>query len=378
MQTFIENLEDRRLMSATFMSLPPVQHAELARKPSPYSTIQAAANVVQAGDTVIVEAGTYAGFILSYDNPQSGTASAPIIFEADPNAATGSVIIGSRNNKTPTAIDLEPGSDYVTIKGFTITNVGDTETKAGIKATGNYDQILDNTVTGAGGIGGIFTDNANYALIQGNTVTGQLGTNTSGHGMYVSGTCTGVQVLDNVIENNGYHGIHLNGDASEGGIGEVIDATIEGNLIEGNAGNGINGDGVVNSIIEDNVITGYTKYAISLYTSDAGVSSTGNVIANNTMDGPNIGEFQNGATAVMFNNIMLGSAIQTDGTAKLTESNNITGATSLASSLFVNASAGNYQLLSTASAVGAGVAILLRIHRSGHRHPWRGPRERPL
>jgi hypothetical protein len=73
------------------------------------------------------------------------------------------------------------------------------------------------------------------------------------------------------------------------------------------------------------------------------------------MDGPNIGEFQNGASAVMFNNIMLGSSIQTDGTAKLTESNNITGATSMASSLFVNASGGNYQLLSTASAVGAGV-----------------------
>jgi hypothetical protein len=355
MKSYIETLETRRLMSTTYYVSVGGNDSGAGSQSAPLATIQAAANKVVAGDTVIVEAGTYVGFSLSWNNAQAGTAAAPITFEADPNAAPGSVVVGSRNAQSPTAIDLEPGSDYVIIKGFTVTNVGDTETKAGIKATGNYDQILDNTVTGAGGIGGIFTDNANYALVQGNTVTDQLGTNTSGHGMYISGTCTGVQVLDNVLENNGYHGIHLNGDASEGGIGEVIDCTIEGNLIEGNAGNGINGDGVVNSIIENNVITGYTKYGISLYTEDAGVPSTGNVVMNNTIVGPNIAEFQNGASVVLFNNILVGSSIQTDGTATVTQSNNVTES-SLLSSLLVNLAGGNLQLLAGSPAIGAGVA----------------------
>jgi serralysin len=322
---------------------------------APLATIQAAANEVKAGDTVIVEAGTYVGFSLSYENPQSGTASAPITFEADPNAAAGSVVIDTRNSKSATAIDLEPGSDYVTVKGFTVTNVGNTETKAGIKATGNYDQIVDNTVIGAAGIGGIFTDNANFAVVDNNTITGTQGTDEDGHGIYVSGTCTGVQVEDNTIDANGYHGIHLNGDASEGGIGEVIDATISGNLIYNNPGNGINGDGLVDSVIENNLIYGYTKYGISLYTIDAGVASTGNTIVNNTIVGTNTMEIQDGATGnIAFNNILLGAAPSVDSTSSLAMSNNVTSGS--VSSLFANASGGNYQLFSSSPAIGAGVA----------------------
>ena len=74
------------------------------------------------------------------------------------------------------------------------------------------------------------------------------------------------------------------------GIGEVIDCTIENNLIYNNPGNGINGDGVVDSVIENNVIYGYTNNGISLYTIDAGVGSTGNVIVNNTIDVNSAGE----------------------------------------------------------------------------------------
>jgi hypothetical protein len=355
MQSIFETLENRRLLSTTYYVSVGGSDSGAGTQAAPLATIQAAANKVVAGDTVIVEAGTYAGFILSYDNPQAGTASAPITFEADPNAAAGSVIIGSRNNKTQTAIDLEPGSDYVTIKGFTITNVGDTETKAGIKATGNYDQIIDNTVTGAAGIGGIFTDNANYAVVDNNTITGTQGTDEEGHGIYISGTCTGVDVEYNTIDANGYHGIHLNGDASEGGIGEVIDATVSNNLIYNNPGNGINADGLVDSVIENNLIYGYTKYGISIYSEDAGVPSTGNVIVNNTIDGPNIAEFQNGATAVLFNNILVGSQIQTDGTATLTQSNNINVA-SLQAPLLASIVDGNFDLLAGSPAIGAGVA----------------------
>jgi hypothetical protein len=237
----------------------------------------------------------------------------------------------------------------VTIKGFTVTNPGGSITKAGIKATGNNDSIIDNTVTGVGGFG-LFTDNANYALIEGNTVSGTTGTDTNGHGIYVSGTCTGVVIDDNLLYDNGWHGIHMNGDASEGGVGEVTDALVENNIIYGTPGNGINADGVVDSTFENNLIYGYTMNGISLYTIDAGVGSTGNTIVNNTIIGGSAVEMQDGATGnVIFNNILTGK-ITADSSSSDVASNNVTSAT------FVDSATGNYQLAAGSSAIGAGVA----------------------
>ena len=44
-----------------------------------FATLQAAANSVSAGDTVVVEAGSYAGFEMI--NRASGTAGLPIVFD---------------------------------------------------------------------------------------------------------------------------------------------------------------------------------------------------------------------------------------------------------------------------------------------------------
>jgi hypothetical protein len=65
MQGFFENLEDRRLMSTTYYVSVGGSDSGAGSKAAPLATIQAAANKVVAGDTVIVGAGTYAGFILS-------------------------------------------------------------------------------------------------------------------------------------------------------------------------------------------------------------------------------------------------------------------------------------------------------------------------
>ncbi len=60
---------------------------------APFRTIQKAASVVGAGDTVVVQAGTYAGFQMGWDFPQNGTAAQPITFRAQPGA-----VIEARNN----------------------------------------------------------------------------------------------------------------------------------------------------------------------------------------------------------------------------------------------------------------------------------------
>ena len=75
-------------------------------------------------------------------------------------------------------------------------------------------------------------------------MTGTLGTNTQGHGIYVSGSSDGVIVRGNVIHDNGYIGIHVNGDLSREGWPLVTHALIEGNVIYNNGQNGINADGL--------------------------------------------------------------------------------------------------------------------------------------
>ena len=113
---------------------------------------------LQPGDTLNVEAGSYVGFVVGWDGPGegvygtiAGTAGHLITIQADPAAAPGSVIVNSRCNKTAVGIDLEPGCDYITIKGFTVDGAGSTITTVanrgyGIKITGSNDQVIGNTV----------------------------------------------------------------------------------------------------------------------------------------------------------------------------------------------------------------------------------------
>jgi parallel beta-helix repeat protein len=353
----------------------------------PWETIQNAGNYVQAGDTVVVEPGNYQGVIFGWDAPKSGpystiagTAASPIVIEADPAAAPGSVVIGTQNYYTDIAFDLEPGCDYVAVVGFTVTSDGSV-TKAGIKVAGSTgNRILDNTVDGVSGIGGILVDNVKGALIQGNTVTNTQGSGDTGHGMYVSGSSTGVKVLHNSVHDNAYVGIHLNGDISEGGAGVVTGALIAGNLIYGNGQNGINADGLESSTIENNVIYGNARNGIELYQIDALGGSTGNLIVANSIDQSNAGyainiaacQYDNQSSAptpsgclkspfdtstgnVAFDDVLLGG----QGSAEVVTAADLSLSTNLTTAMpspFVDADAGNYALAPGGPGLGAGIA----------------------
>ena len=110
--------------------------------------------------------GTYAhGFVLGWDGPQDGTASAPITFHAEPGAT-----ITGRNGKTADAINLE-GASYVVVEGFTITNPSSNITRAGIRSVTNHNVVIrDNQIDGMG-TWGIFTSFSDDILIQGNTAS---------------------------------------------------------------------------------------------------------------------------------------------------------------------------------------------------------------
>ena len=288
----VEPLEQRLVLSTYWVS-PSGNNSNPGTQAKPWQTLQANVATLLPGDTMDVESGTYAGFIVGWDaagqsqyGAIAGTAGNPITIQADPNATPGSVIINSRNNKTRVGIDLEPGCDYITIKGITVDGSSGLITSTinngyGIKITGNYDQLIGNTVQNMIGacIAGIHDNGGNNAVIQGNTITGVQsgGDGNKGHGIYVA-DATGVQVIGNSIHDNAYIGIHINGDPNT-----VSNALIADNVIYNNGQNGINADGLQNSTIVNNLIYNYANYGICLYYGDSSGPSLNNIIVNNTI-----------------------------------------------------------------------------------------------
>ena len=92
-----------------------------------YSTIQAAVDAAQAGDTIRIQPGTYQEqvTIAGKNNTASATEADRILIEADPAAPVGSVVLqGAVFQCTDgSAIRLQQ-SRYITIRGLTITGAG--------------------------------------------------------------------------------------------------------------------------------------------------------------------------------------------------------------------------------------------------------------
>jgi chitodextrinase len=129
---------------------------------APWLTISHAASTVSAGDIVYVGAGTYAE---SVSISQSGTASAPIIFDGQgvavvdgthvacctsPSFVSSNGFVGSTTQGLFT-LGAAAGMNYVTVEGFTIQNyrtASKDDVPAGILIVGGGTgiSILDNTV----------------------------------------------------------------------------------------------------------------------------------------------------------------------------------------------------------------------------------------
>src|SRR3954470_11121842 len=87
---------------------------------APWRTVQRAVRAVSPGDTVIVHAGRYAGFVVDV----RGTEDSPIAFVAD-----GAVAIDGAATTDRDAIHVE-GASWLRIEGFAITRAA----RAGISA----------------------------------------------------------------------------------------------------------------------------------------------------------------------------------------------------------------------------------------------------
>ena len=134
----------------------------------PFATIQRAANIVNPGDTVVVEDGVYTGTgagtaCASNSRPivcmtRGGLAGSPVTFRArNPFGAK----LDGRSNQSTDGIRLIGQANYVTIEGFEIFGVGNSSGSAsGIElyAAGHDSVITENDIHD---VGRLCTDTTN-------------------------------------------------------------------------------------------------------------------------------------------------------------------------------------------------------------------------
>ena len=197
---------------------------------APLASLQAAANLVQPGDTVEVMNGTYTGNAPGggdvVDITTSGTASAPITFEAAPGQTP---VINSSGGWN--AINIE--ASYIVVSGFTV--VGDAANYTSAQAlagysTGNPSLDGNGIVVPSPGNGVV----PNHITIENNTVYDEPGGGIS------TGGADYLQILNNVVYDNahwsafGTSGISVGASANSDTNPGVHDV-ISGNIVFGNA-----------------------------------------------------------------------------------------------------------------------------------------------
>ncbi len=242
----------------------------------PWKTLQHAVNMVSPGDTILVEAGTYAGCRIGV----SGSQTLPKTLKAAPGA---SVILNKpgASNKHNSILEIENFSGTTTdwiVSGFEIT--GSPRYGIDVRVTDRI-TVQNNHVHNSASTG-IFTAFSDHVLIQNNESD-----HNGEHGIYQSNSSTYPTIRANKSHHNKSAGIHMNGDISQQpGNGLVMFATVENNVIWENGtagGSGINCDGVDNSIFRNNLLYNNHSSGISLYAIDGAHGSSNNKVYNNTI-----------------------------------------------------------------------------------------------
>ena len=239
---------------------------------APFCTIAAAAKKAQPGDTVLVNAGTYPATSVTPTN--SGTPGSPITFTAN----QGVTITGGAAGMKGFALS---GKSYITIQGFTITGTP----SYGISVSGGGNITISNNTESTAGTpisapaAGIYLNNVAGGLVQGNVTH-----DNSAHGIYLTGSTTGVTVQGNTSYHNAYQY-----QRNANGIDDIAPGnSIIGNVTYANEDTGINiytgGD---NALVSDNVTYGNGDHGIDDFDVTGG-RIIGNTVYGNCTDGINV------------------------------------------------------------------------------------------
>ncbi len=225
--------------------------ANAGTKTAPWRTIQHAADVMNPGDTVIVNDGVYTGGANVVTITRSGTAAAWFVFRA---ANRWGAIIDGQNYSSTTGFEIN--GNYVRVEGFEVRNTS----RYAMEAYGGREDIAGNH---------------DVVLVQNHLHdVGHICTGSTGGIVGVSAYSDNL-----VIERNVIHDIGRLGPGEQG--------CVEPNANWQNHDHGIyNGVGN-NVVVRNNVFYNFTHgWAIQRY-NGAGSVTTGLTIVNNTFGFPN-------------------------------------------------------------------------------------------
>ena len=267
-----------------------------------FATIQHAADLVTAGDSVLVEEGTYVGFDLRDVN---GTADDPILFQG----LGDNVLIHQPGPIRDDGINIEQ-ADYVVIDGFIVNDMPGSGN--GIRLVLSDHCMVRNCSCDNNAERGIFTGFTDDITIEHNVCSNSI----DEHGIYVSNSSDRPVIRFNECFGNNFIGIHMNADASLGDDGIISDALVYGNIIHDNNGAaGINMDGLQNPTVFNNLIyNNHFSQGIALFQQDGAIVTQGGKIYNNTILVPADGRWgihlKDGANinTEIYNNIIINQA----------------------------------------------------------------------
>ncbi|HQW25499.1 MAG TPA: right-handed parallel beta-helix repeat-containing protein [Saprospiraceae bacterium] len=261
-----------------------------------WRTLQYAADQVNAGDSVWIADGNYAGF----DLRTTGTAANPIVFIAFENSA----VINAPNPVTTDGINIED-ANYIEVNGVRVIN----QPRNGIRLVFADNCIVRNTFCDNNFERGIFTGFTDDILLEYNECLNSI----DEHGIYVSNSSDRSIIRYNICHHNNRGGIQINADGSQGGDGISTDPEIYGNIIyeNGVAGGGaINLDGVQGAFIYNNLLYENHATGIALFQQDGNEPSINADIVHNTIINASNARWcilaVNGSSgAQVFNNILI-------------------------------------------------------------------------
>ena len=343
-----------------------------------YTTIVDAARAAKAGDTVVIAPGSYAGFLA----PTSGTAAAPITFEADGGKVT--LTSGGTGNGR---LDLS-GRSNLRFVGIGVSK----SSRFGIYATNAQNITLqDCEVADSQDGGAVFVGGSNIRVI-GCDVHGNnaKGTSADMEGISLE-NIDGFEIAGNHVHDNGEEGI----DAKY----ETRNGSIHGNLVENNRGPNIYVDSAHQIKVYDNISIGakesskagialavenYSKtrktYSVQIYNNvmigNAGggmsfwtegsgsftdIAVVNNTFVNNKKAGISIAGGQFAGTNILRNNLFSGNPTAVSGSASAFEADhNLFSGTGIGTDLvtgvvtFVNAAANDLRLAPGSAGIDAG------------------------
>jgi parallel beta-helix repeat protein len=178
-----------------------------------FSTVQAAVTATVAGDTVTIQAGTYAEQvdIRNKNTHAEANENDRIVIEADPHAPPGSVVIAPPTSSCSGGEALRvQNTKFVTLRGLTITGAGGQGIRVVGEEQGNQAIHLERNRIFGNGVGscngGITVGEGNpQTVIVNNLIYG----NTRNGIAFLKGSGGPHIVLNNTIHGNGWNGIDI-------------------------------------------------------------------------------------------------------------------------------------------------------------------------